>query len=506
MDPESNLRDLTNEQRGDLYAEAWAYYRNRVFSKRNGEEWTIYIAQRGLYKHTRLIYNPVPSIVDFYVDNIWQPANNDDYEALVTPLSRKTDEKLIEAVAQLDQWGNFLSESQKMKRYASACGNVLIEGVDDLERGKILHRTVWPGYVTQLELNATGDVQSYTLQYKVYDPAAQQDYQYRKVVTKDDFSYFRDDKAFVPPGKSAAVEANPYGFCFAVWIRHADDGGDFGLPACAHLDKVDEVNSLASHLHDHIHKSIESPKVISTDSEILPLIGAQQTGPEGRRTLTPQDPRLNWVVFKTGTGATVHDLAGDLSLAESDPHLNRLLTSFTDDYPELQAATMIRENSQLSGAALERMLTPAQNRLDSFQAGYNEQLIKLRQMQIAVGGMRASGGGWTSMTKQQKLFAQFGLSSYERGDLDISLRQSLLVGETEDEREDLLIKKASRATVMSELVDQQEALSIAGYGDEEIKEIMQRQAKENELITDPPENDDPPADDPDDPEQVTEEE
>jgi hypothetical protein len=82
-------------------------------------------AQREMYKHTRLIYNPVPMIVDFYVDNIWRPAQNNDFESLVTPLSPKTDEAIIEAVAQVDQWSNFLADAQKIKRYAAATGNVL---------------------------------------------------------------------------------------------------------------------------------------------------------------------------------------------------------------------------------------------------------------------------------------------------------------------------------------------------------------------------------------------
>lgn len=483
-DPESEVRDLSRDDRMEMYAEAWNYYRNRMFSPRDGKTWSAYLAQRELYKFIRLIYNPVPNIVDFYVDNIWQPANNGRFPNLQTPLQPQTNEKLIEAVAQLDRWGNFLTESQKIKRYTAATGNVLVEVIDDLGRQKVLHRTVWPGYVTEIELNSTGDVQNYTLEYEVFDRELKESYIFRKVVTKETFSYFRDDRPFVPDGQTSEVEANPYGFCPAVWIRHTDDGGDFGLPACLHFDKIDEINSLASHLHDNIHKNIESPKVISTEGDILPIIGANKTS-DGR--LTTQDPRLNWVVFKAGKGASVSDLAGSIDLADSHPYLSDLIKSLEDDYPELQAAAMIRENSQLSGAALERMLTPAQNRLDSFQAGYNDQLIKLRQMQLAIAGFRANGNGWGSLSSQQQAFKPFSLSSYEKGDLDLSMRPATLVGETEAEREELLLKKASRATTLTGIVDPYEQLVIAGYGEDEIEEIQKRQAAENEIITDPEE-------------------
>lgn len=482
-DPESQLRDLSHDDRVDLYSMAWAYYRNRQFSRRNGEDWSYYLAARDLYKHTRLIYNPVPSIVDFYVDNIWQSVKHDKFENLVTPLSSSTDEKIVEAVAQLDQWSNFLAEEQKIKRYAAAAGNVLVEGIDDLDRNKILHKANWPGYVTDLQLNATGDVLSYTLEYDVYDRDRKSTYRYKKIVDQEKYQYFKDDRPFTPPGKTAEVEPNIYGFCFAVWIRHTDDGADHALPACNNFDKVDNVNSLASHIDDFIHKDIESPKIIGASGEIVPLIGATQN--KDTKLITPQDPRLNWVVLKVDTkagAASVHDLSGILKLQDASPELKRQIDSFENDYPELQAASIVRENSQLSGAALERMLGPAQNRLDGVQAGYNQQLIKLRQMQVAVGGMRANGGGWRGLSSQQQAFRPFNLQSYSRGELNFNLKRSVLVQTTEMENEELLMKKAERADKLNGKVDDREVLKVAGYSEDKVDEILQRKAQEDALI------------------------
>lgn len=486
-DPEAQNRNLSADERVALYQTAWSYYRNHQFSRRDGIEWSAYLAGRELYKHTRLIFNPVPQIVDFYVDNIWQPARRENFESLATPLSHKTDEPVIEAIAQLDQWGNALAEFQKMKRYAAATGNVLIEGVDDTFREKITHKTVWAGFVTELELSANGDVLSYALEYNVYDRELKRDYRYKKQVNKETWSYFRDDSPFVPEGKSAAVEENPYGFCFAVWIRHTDDGADYGLAACKDFNKVDEVNALASHLHDNIHKEIESGKVIggleTPDSDIKILTGGTQNA-DG--TINEVDPRLQRVLLAAKGNISVHDLSGLLKLAEAHPYLRDVLLSFENDYPELQAAAIIRQNSQLSGAALERMLTPAQNRLDGVQANYNQQLIKLRQMQIAVGGMRqSSGGGWTTNTKQQQLFAPFDLTSYSKGELDFQLTRSVLVQNTDAEAEEVLMKKANRAAALREIVDRREQLKIAGFSDDEVQDILTRaeqQVNRNQII------------------------
>ena len=79
------------------------------------------------------------------------------------------------------------------------------------------------------------------------------------------------------------------------------------------------------------------------------------------------------------------------------------------------------------------MLGPAQNRLDGVQANYNQQLIKLRQMQIAVAGMRYNSGDWSQRTAQQSVFAQYGFDSYTAGNLDFNLKRSVLVQTTEME-------------------------------------------------------------------------
>jgi hypothetical protein len=410
------------------------------------------------------------------VDNLWQPAANKDFESLVTDLTESTDEEIVAGVAQLDQWSQWKSESTKIKRYAAATGNVLVEGVDDLERGKVYHKCTWAGHVKEIKLNATGDVQGYTIEYQVWDPGPKRFFNFQKVVTKEEYRYFYDEKPWTPPGKTGPVETNDYGFVFAVWVRHTDEGYIYGVPACRDFDKVDNVNSLASHIDDFIHRDIESPKIIGANGDIVPIIGAYKDPQTG--VLYPQDPRLNWVVLKADTNrgaVSVHDLSGILKLGEASPELQRQLESFEKDYPELQVDSIMRDKAQLSGAALERMLGPAQNRLDGVQPGYNQQLIKFRQMGLSVAGMRANGGGWTNLTEQQKSFLPFNLKSYERGQIDFNITMSKLVHETEAEKVDTQKKKADLAVVLMDVgVDGLEAMQVAGYTEEKAQEILGR--------------------------------
>lgn len=476
-DPEAESSSVSQSQRLDRYRQAWAYYNNTMFSTRDGANWSGYLAQRELYKHTRLVFNPVPNVVDFYTDNLWKPAKDETLPTLATPVLVDTDNRIIKAVAQIDQWSNWLSEKNKLIKYVASTGNCLVEGIDDLESQKIYHKTIWAGFVKDVQLDSRGNVETYSIEYDVFDNQTKRTFTYKKVVTPESFTYFRDDKPFIPQGKSASEEVNPYGFCFAVWLKHGDNGGDYGQPAITAFDKVDEINALASHLHDNIHKEIESGKIIgvesTTDWNVLSGASKNKDG-----SLNTVDPRLGRLLVMAKGNVTVADLSGLLKLAEAHPYLKELLLSFGSDYPELEYKQILKDSAQISGIALERLLTPAQNRLDGVQAYYNQQLVKLRQMQLAVGGMRINGGGWDNRTTQQQLFSPFNLQSYNRGDLDFQIKPSVLITMSEKENEELLQAKATRAKTLDGIVDNVEKLKIAGYEEKDANEIIARKEAE----------------------------
>ncbi len=479
LDPQSAQNNQTHSQRVDLYAQAWAYYHNRMFSRREGTNWSGYLSQRELYQHTRLIYNPVTPVVDFYVDNLWQPRINKLNPSLILSVGDGTGEEIINALAQLDQWTNWQSESTRIKTYAAATGNCLVEIIDDLTRSKITQQTHWAGNVTAIELNYGGDVQSFTLEYNVEDKSKEETYRYKKVVTKETFSYFKDDAPFVPDGKADAVEDNPYGFCPAVWIKHSDVGSTYGYPACNSFDKIDELNMLAAHAHDGFHKGIEAPQLISTDGQILPVTGSE-TNADG--TLAAVDPRINWMVLKA-PNSSVSSLSGNMQLGEGRTLLDDLRASFVNDYPEMSYLQTLREVAAASGVARAIALTPAQNRLDRAAANYDQQLIKLRQMQIAIAGWRMRNG-WNALTDQQRNFTPFDLKSFESGELDFSLKRALLIEQTEDEREDLLSKRLDNAVKATGLLPLEDRIAFLGFDEEKVKEILSQLAKEDPLVSD----------------------
>jgi hypothetical protein len=74
QDPSSVVSDYTRRSRQEEFAIAWLYYRDQMFAA--GQNWDTYLSARDLYKHTRLIFNPVPSVVGFYEDHVFSSPDN----------------------------------------------------------------------------------------------------------------------------------------------------------------------------------------------------------------------------------------------------------------------------------------------------------------------------------------------------------------------------------------------------------------------------------------------
>jgi hypothetical protein len=487
-DPGTAAASRSQSELSEEYNRAWAYYR--------GNSAAVYTAAyralcesegRKIYAHTRLIVNPVPSIVDFYVNNVFQssPEVLEDGSVLITPLTDGVDDGLKGAIAQLEQWGNWLATFPKIVRFGAATGGLLIEVEDDFEREKVIETVRWPGLIRDKTLDATGNVKDYTLQYKAWDAQAKEFYTLRKEVDDSGIRFFRNDKPFDPPGRdekttgrvSAGVYEHDYGFCPAVYIKH-DDDGDHGTPAVPDKTGIDEANSLLSHRHDHQHKAIEAGKVLATSGQVVPVTGAiALTDRMGRATgaISTYDTRDDWLLLKMPDGS-VHDLGSSFDLSEGDPDVTRLLESFERAYVELQAYEILKNKAEMSGAFLERMLAPAQKKLDRSAANYHQQLVKLRQMQTAISGWRYNGGGWTRRDAQQQKFAPYSLDSYSKGDLNFGVKRSLLIQGTPMEEEELKGKRAERAKNLEGLVDELTRLTEAGYSEDRAKEIMTRRA------------------------------
>jgi hypothetical protein len=420
----------------------WSYYDNSAF--KDQPLWAAYKSAGRLYRQIRSLYNPTRRLVDFYTASVYPGALSADAGPLpdgvpiAIPLAPDTDPALRAAVGQLWQWSAWQTGKSVFVRFGAVCGHVLLEVQDDVDEGRVRITPLWPGLLSSLDLSPTGEVQAYAVSYQATDDAGRP-YTYRREVTATEIRTFRDD---VPTSFDdlPARYPNPYGFCPAVWCKHRDLGTTRGASAMhGSYDKVDELNSLASHIHDQIHKVIGAPAVLAGDGGITQLLGKQQK--EGKRP--PQsdwaDPldvdREGVMILRAPAGTTVHPLVGNLNLADGAATMQMLMLEIEQDHPELAMYRELRAMSQLTGPAANRVMGDTAGLLLEAQANYDLATSTICCMAVAIGGWRAGSGAWgETLSPAQAKYLPFDLSDYTMGALSLEIMPRPLVPATDLER------------------------------------------------------------------------
>ena len=429
------------------YALLWAYYVNDVFE--DIRAWASYRSQYKLYRDIRSLYNPTARLVDYYAGAIYpgvlsvDASRLPDGTPLAIPLADDTPEELKTAIAQFWRWSNWQSSKNVFVRYGAITGDVLVEVQDEVDRGKVTANVVWPSLVTWLDLDTSGNVKAYVLEYFANDDDGRK-YVYRKEVDSESFRTYKDGRPFDYTGAGSEYD-NPYGFVPAVWAKHKDDGGNGGVPAIGKtIAKLDHLNALASHIDDQVHKIIGAPAVLWTDGGVQNIIGA---GKQQKRPGTTGDDfselsnsdRESLLLFKGPAGGKVDSLAGNLPLDQVMAIVERHLQEIEADHPELGLYKELRGMSQLTGPAAQRVMGDVGSLVAESAANYDRASIALFQMATAIGGWRANAGDWGSLSRQQRVFLPFDLASYAAGDLDFSILARPLIPSTRREELELAI-------------------------------------------------------------------
>lgn len=470
-----------------MYNLLWAYYNGSMFEKIVGtfngvfntwalsaNNWAAYKMNYNLYRNIRLIYNPTKRLVDFYAGQVYPGVLSEDGEQLpdgqqlAIPFAKDMPPQLKNAIAQFWQWSNWQSRKTVHVRYGAALGNVLIEVIDDLEHARISADIIWPGFIGDLKLDSDGNVKSYALEYQAQEELSA--FIYRKEVDAQQFRYFKDGHPF--DYGDGAIADNPYGFVPAIWIKHVDIGGIHGSAAIAgSLGKIDELNNLASHAHDQIHKIIGAPIVMWSNGNVSSLFNTVKRDPTFELP-NPSSDQESVLMLKGPQGGHVETLAGNLDLPATMAYMAALTTELEQDHPELTFYKELRAMSQVTGPAAARLVGDVQSRFAEAAASYDQGNIKLFQMAVAIAGFRANSGAWGVLNSQQQKFTPFNLDSFKKGDLDMTIMPRPLLIPTRSEIADENkffwqgVEFAAQAGIPAEFV-----LREAGYSDDKITQI-----------------------------------
>jgi hypothetical protein len=420
------------------YTTLWAYYSNELFDRARNPQWVGYAAQYGLYRQIRALYNPTRRGVNFYAAGVWPGVLSADGQELpdglqlAIPFSKDTDPDLKAAIAELWRWWNFQALKSTIPRRGAALGSTLLELRDDVAKGKIYLQQEWPGNVAELDLDNSGNIQRYAVEYYTSDweffggtkPQFTPTYLYRKEIDKESFRYFKNGQPFDYYG-NGSVEPNPYGFVPARWVKHIDEGGPHGIAFIEGMQpKVDELNSQASQVSDWIGKAVEMPKAIFSKGKITALGAPSGTEQSSARDLPRQYRNRETVNILVGPeGSTVADLTNGFDPEKALKVMQSLIEEIENDKPELNFWKQLRSMSTLTGPAASRIMGDTESLLQEVSASYDKAITSIFGMGVAMAGERLKlrMGGWANPTVQQLKFAKFDLQSYGRGNLDMEI-------------------------------------------------------------------------------------
>ena len=394
----------------------WAQYSQTAY--RNIHKWaTAYRKQYGLYKYIRSLYGPIYRLGEFYKAHLWGGALDPSAgECGAIPIATDNEE-LRPAIAELWKWSNWAVNKDIVTLRGAVLGDIAIQVIDDVERGRVYLDIIYPGIIKDITLDSFNNVRGYIIEETREHPQRPgMTVTYREQVTRDGdlvvYETFLNGAPFAWPenvnraGDAMETWAESYGFIPMVLIKHNDVGLDWGWSEAHPIrSKAQEADDLASQISDQIRKTISPVWLMKGMKETsITLTGADATTdrPEPGR----EEMQALWGVPTDG-GATA--MIAELDFENALVHLDNILKEIERDYPELRS-DLHTSSGDASGRALRVARQGAAAKVIQRRSNYDAGLVKVQQMAIALGGFREYDG-----------YKGFSLDSYKRGDLEHSV-------------------------------------------------------------------------------------
>lgn len=468
-DPGITVQSATPFRARDAYhAVLRSYYANTIYE--DALIWQTYKSRYRLPRAIRSIYNPTRRAVDFYSGAVYpgswtedgKPSPSGRPHAIRYPSDLlETKPELIAAALQALTWGNWNAERMTYVREGAKTGSVLLEIVDDVENGKVRPEIIPLDRVWNINLDPSGNVKSYALDYMAIDQETKRPYHYHEDVTATTITEYRDNSI-------TDERENPYGFAPAVWVRHRHVGNMFGAPAIdGVIPKIDEANRLATSMHNYVVQLQKQPTVFWSKTSPAPLAKTiKKGGATGDLEAAVLDETVSWL-WSNDTDGRNAPLMNPVPIDGAGTRLDKLLEEIESDLPEISLNKEMRTMQLVSGPGAERINSDVASKLYEAEANYDAGLIKAQQMSVAIGGWRLNTGAWgTTVSRQQEKFRPFDLESYAKGDLDMALLERPLFEETDLERMTVMNLKKTVAGLPDSQVQRE-----LGYSDDDIAEF-----------------------------------
>ncbi|KPK89992.1 MAG: hypothetical protein AMJ88_16785 [Anaerolineae bacterium SM23_ 63] len=397
------------------YQVLWSWYEQTSY--RDVNAWaTAYRKQYALYKYVRPIYNPAWRLGEFWKAHLFggllDPSAGDTG---AIPINTDND-RLREAIALLWKWSRWQIQKDILAVRGTILGDVAIQIVDDVNRGRVYLDLLYPGLLDEVEKDPFGNVKGYVITETRSDPRSEtRNVTYTEKVSREGefvvYETFLNGIPYAWPenvdrtGEPVSKWMEPYGFVPLVVIQHTDVGLDWGWSELHPIRaKVHEADDLASMISDQVRKTVDPIWMMKGMKKTsLTLTGASDDADTDRPAPGREELRAIWNVPVDGSADA---MVANLDLNSALEHLNNLLKEIERDVVEL-SQDIHTASGDASGRALRTARQPVVSKVVQRRANYDAAMVAAQQMAIAIGGFRGYEG-----------YEGFNLESYDKGDLE----------------------------------------------------------------------------------------
>lgn len=438
------------------YGHYGLFYHNMAFTALETYR-AQHLSERGLYRFTRPIYNPVFRLVELEAAKAYGGALDwEDFSEGAMPLVGATP-AIRDAVRQLCKWSNWGAYKSLYGRNLARFGDGVLYVATDLPAAKVRIEVLHPALIAELKTNAVGHAEFVAIEYDRQDDPQAPPWRYRMEIDKGSFRTFRDGEPAAihtdAAGRQVAEWDNPYGFVPIATAKSLDIGQVFGATSFhATLPKIEEACDLASILHDQIRKAITAPWYLAGVRDLKEL--REQTATAGE---SDEAERNSVPVILGPEGSRAEQMIAHLDIPGAVQALERTLEEIEDEIPQLSLNRLRRSGGDLTYPGITTAYDDAISRIQEFRGNADAALLRALQMGISIGAAH-----------RFEDFQGFTLDSYRQGALDFRIDERPVIRQalsTKEEIELLIQADAPSEWVWKKL----------GYEDAEIAAALTQQ-------------------------------
>lgn len=427
------------------YAILWSFYENTAY--RDIHRWASkFRADMGLYKYIRNIYNPANRLGIFWQTHLYggrldmRITGNVDSAIPIEEINSGKLDLIRPALQNLWRWSNWGSKKDLYTLYGTVFGDVGIKIVDDTEKSRVYFEVLHPSSIKEVDRDAHGFVKAYHLEEVRLNENGKK-VVFEEIVTRGkgdevNYSTLKDGKFYAWNGIASQWKAN-YGYVPFLATQHIDVGMNWGWSEFhAARPFIQEVDDLASLLHDHIRKMVNPVWLFSgvrkpSSNQVYSETTASTARPEQLREEIP-------ALFGS-EGAKADPLIANMDIRAVSEAIDRVLQHVVDSFPELKM-DLFDAPGEISGRALRLKRQPVETKGEIRQATYNADMVRAQQMAMTIGGIRGYEG-----------YEGIDIGSFDRGDIDHRIIQKRMfstdpLDDLELEREFWLVAKMAGAS------------------------------------------------------------